>query len=69
MFTKRILGCAKLSYEERLTKLKLPSLSYRRLQGDMIEAFKIAHNIYDPVTTSSLLNFADSNNTTRSNGY
>jgi len=28
--------------------LKLPTLKYRRLRGDMIEVFKITHNIYDP---------------------
>ena len=27
--------------EERLTKLKLPTLKYRRLRGDMIEAYKL----------------------------
>jgi len=25
----------------------LPTLKYRRLRGDMIEVFKITHNIYD----------------------
>ena len=28
--------------------LKLPTLKYRRLRGDMIEVFKMTHNIYDP---------------------
>jgi hypothetical protein len=32
-----------LTYEERLRKLKLPSLRYRRLRGDMIETFKIVN--------------------------
>jgi len=27
--------------------LKLPTLKFRRLRGDMIEVFKIIHNIYD----------------------
>jgi hypothetical protein len=36
-----------LTYEERLRKLKLPSLRYRRLRGDMIETFKIVNEIYD----------------------
>ena len=30
-----------LSYKERLTKLKLPTLVYRRVRGDMIETFKM----------------------------
>ena len=37
-----------LSYEDRLRTLNLPTLVYRRLRGDMIEAFKIVQNIYDP---------------------
>ena len=36
-----------LSYKERLQKLKLPTLVYRRLRGDMIEVYKILHGIYD----------------------
>ena len=35
------------SYKERLKKLKLPTLVYRRLRGDMIEVYKILHGIYD----------------------
>ena len=53
-YTKKIFGCGKLSYEERLRALKLPSLSYRRMRGDLIEVYKIIHNIYDPKTTSKL---------------
>ena len=34
-FTKRIYGMNKMSYHERLEHLKLPSLEYRRLRGDM----------------------------------
>ena len=54
-FTKRIYGMAKKSYSERLEHLNLPSLEFRRLRGDMIEAFKIIHEIYDPKATKSLL--------------
>jgi len=36
-----------LSYIERLRQLKLPTLKYRRLRGDMIKVFKIVHNFYD----------------------
>ena len=36
-----------LSYPERLELLDLPSLSYRRARGDMIEVFKIITNVYD----------------------
>ena len=31
----------KLHYEERLRRLKLPTLKYRRIRGDMIELYKI----------------------------
>ena len=57
-----------LSYEERLVKLKLPSLVYRRLRGDYIETFKILTNIYDPLTTKTLLTI-DSNTRTRNNSF
>src|SRR6266536_4378599 len=35
------------SYEERLSRLKLTTLETRRLRGDLIEVFKIMHNLYD----------------------
>ena len=54
-FTKKIYGLHKLSYEERLRELDLPSLEFRRIRGDMIETYKILTNIYDPITTKSLL--------------
>lgn len=38
--TKMIPVLNKLSYPERLRKLKLPTLVYRRARGDMIETFK-----------------------------
>ena len=37
----------KLPYPERLRQLKLPTLKYRLLRGEMIEVFKIIHNYYD----------------------
>ena len=42
--TKFIPSLRHLSYQDRLRKLKLPSLTYRRLRGDLIEAFKIFHH-------------------------
>lgn len=44
--TKQIPGFKELSYPERLRRLNLPILAYRRLSGDMIEVFKILQNIY-----------------------
>ena len=48
-----------MTYEERLRKLKLPTLNYRRLRGDMIEVYKILHGIYDKRVTAELFNVSD----------
>src|SRR3989442_4362913 len=45
--TKLVRSCKKLSYKERLIHLNLPTLKFRRLRGDMIEAFKILNDYYD----------------------
>ena len=41
--TRQVPGLKDLSYGERLSKLKLPTLTYRRLRGDMIQVFKMLH--------------------------
>ncbi len=46
--TKQIPGFSNLSYPDRLKSLEIPTLSYRRLRGDMIEVYKIIHEVYDP---------------------
>jgi ribonucleases P/MRP protein subunit RPP40 len=51
--TKMIKAISHLSYTERLKKLKLPTLKYRRNRGDMIEVYKIVHGHYK--NASSLL--------------
>ena len=40
-----------MSYTDRLQRLNLPTLKYRRLRGDMIEDFKITHDTirYDTI--------------------
>ena len=45
--TKQIPEMKNLNYEERLRKLKLPTLGYRRVRGDMIEMYKIIKGKYD----------------------
>ena len=38
-----------------MKKLGLPTLAYHRVRGDMIEIYKIAHNLYDQDITSDIL--------------
>ena len=38
--TRLVDGFGALTYEERLRRLKLPTLTFRRLRGDMIKVFK-----------------------------
>lgn len=45
--TKLVYSVRHLSYPERLKALKLPSLTYRRFRGDMIEVYKLLHNLED----------------------
>jgi len=47
----RGLNVKKLHYEEKLRRLKLPTLKYRRIRGDMIDLYKIFAGKYDNNTT------------------
>ena len=49
--TKLVINVKQLHYEERLRRLKLPTLKYRRIRGDMIELYKIFVGMYDDNTT------------------
>ena len=61
----KLLGCLKnLSYPERLRRLKLPSLEHRRNRGDMIDAYKYVHGLYD--CSKPNLNFSE---VTRTRGH
>ena len=66
--TRMVPGMKDLSYQERLIKLKLPSLAYRRLRGDAIEAFKIIRGYYDNEVTSGLFRFVE-DSVTRGHKY
>ncbi|KAK3097078.1 hypothetical protein FSP39_006174 [Pinctada imbricata] len=54
---------SELTYEDRLRKLKLPTLKFRRLRRDMIETFKITTGVYDPRVTKDLFELVPSNTT------
>ena len=45
--TKIVDGLANLDYPERLKKLGLPTLVFRRARGDIIEVFKHLHSTID----------------------
>lgn len=60
--TKIIPGFRNLNYEQRLRKIGLPSMQYRRDRGDMIEAYKYTHDMY--FANKELLHL-DSSSTTR----
>ena len=52
--TKLVTSVKNLSYPERLRKLGLPSLEYRRERADLVEVYKIMQNI-DKIDRDKLL--------------
>ena len=54
--TKYLPSLKNLSYEERLQKLKLPTLRYRRLRGDMIKTYKLMSHTIGTVSQTMLFN-------------
>ena len=66
MATKLVPTLKSLDYSERLRKLKMPTLKYRRLRRDMIETYKITSGVYDREVTEGLL-CLDANTRTRGN--
>ena len=67
--TKQLPGMQSLSYPERLHKLNLPTLSYRRLRGDLIETYKITNGMYDPDCSSCLKLWRDVTNSGQLRGH
>ena len=51
--TKKVPGLAKLTYEDRLKQLKLPTLIYRRIQGDLINVYKYTSGLYITLNRAS----------------
>ena len=60
-----IKACKHLCYKERLIYLKLQTLRFRRLRGDMIEVFKILNGYYDECVVPDVLR--NMNDRTRGN--
>ena len=56
-----------MSYEERLLKLNLPSLEYKRHRGDMIQVYKIDHKHYDKLSIQDLITFKNDDRLRRHN--
>ena len=54
------------TYEERISIMNLPSLTYRRKRGDLIEMYKYTHGLYD--VNKDLIQYSD-NNFTRGHQY
>ena len=50
--TKQLPGMKDIPYQERLERLKLPTLAYRRTCGDMIEVYKQLQGKYDSVVSN-----------------
>ena len=70
-FTKKICFRSSIpfsSYKDRLKKLSLHSLEYRRLQNDLIMVYKIIHRLVD-LPFESLFSFYISPYDTRSHRY
>jgi hypothetical protein len=61
--TKQVPTLKNMEYNERQKKLKMPTLKYRRMRGDMIEVFKIINDIYDPLTTVDMFELNTTSNT------
>ena len=64
--TKLVPGLSNLPYEERLKKLDLPTLKFRRMRGDMIEVYKITSGKYD---TSVCKDLFELNTTSSTRGH
>ena len=61
--TKQVPTLKNIEYNERLKKLKMPTLKYKRMRAHMIEVFKIINGIYDPLTTVDMFELNTTSNT------
>ena len=65
--TKQLSEMSHLSYEERLKRLNLFSLTYRRKRGDLIQMFRLIRGL-DNIDINDIVTF-DTNSTTRGHKY
>jgi len=65
--TKKVSSVKVLSYKDRIKILKLLTLKFRRIKGDMIEVYKVINQYYDKNTTITF-DFVG-NSVTRGNKY
>ena len=64
--TKLVDGLGKLKYKDRLTRLNLPTLAFRRIRGDMIETYKHFHKYDTQILADS---FQPRNRSSRQHGF
>ena len=66
--TKQLPGMKDIPYQERLDRLKLPKLAYRRTRGDMVEVYKLLQWQYDSDISNIVKLHKDSNTKARTRG-
>ena len=67
--TKLVISLKKLPYKQCLLQLKLHTLKYRRLRGDMKEVYKIMHDVWQKCCTRIALELPRNVSSTRGNKY
>jgi hypothetical protein len=60
---KQIPSLKNMEYNQRLRKLNMPTVKYRRARGDMIEVFNILNGIYDTHATIGMMELMTQANT------
>lgn len=66
--SKLVPELKELEYEQRLQRMGLPSMQYRRDRGDMIEVFKLTHDMYNVNMKQDLFDL-DTSSVTRGHKY
>ena len=65
--TKQLPGLSEMSYQEKSQYLKLPTLAYRRMRGDIIQVYKMISGIYDETVKRILRPMIENIHNTRGN--